>query len=188
MIKMLFVIDMQNDFITGSLGTPEAQAVLPKVEQKIKDLIDGDTYVFFTRDTHDENYLNTHEGKVLPIKHCVKEEKGWEIPTSLTQYFPTPIVFDKPAFGSVDLVNIIPQIITELYPDEEEIADDYDKDLQIELVGLCTGICVLSNAIMLRSCYPEAEIIVDSSCCACVSPESHERALETMKLCHITIK
>lgn len=174
--KVLCVIDMQNDFITGSLGTPEAQAILPKVEEKIA-ATDHDTIVIFTRDTHTEDYLNTLEGKNLPVPHCIAGTHGWEIAENLTKYFlGTLWAINKPTFGSTDLMKELKSI-------EEEYGE-----IELEFVGLCTGICVLSNAILARATFPNTEIVVDSSCCACVSPESHKTALEAMKLCQITIK
>lgn len=177
-MKILCVIDMQNDFINGALGTPEAQAILPKVKEKIENL-DGDTIIVFTRDTHDENYMKTHEGKLLPVPHCIKNTDGWQISSSLIELFAnTPKIIDKPTFGSLDLMRFIENI------------SFYEKidEIEIEFVGLCTGICIISNALLTRAFFPEAEIVVDSSCCACVSPESHNNALEAMKLCQITIK
>lgn len=174
--KVLCVIDMQNDFITGSLGTPEAQAILPKVEEKINSA-DPDTIIIFTRDTHTEDYLNTLEGKNLPVPHCIVGTHGWEIAESLTKYFEETLwVVNKPTFGSIDLMEEL-KLIKKQY-----------GEIELEFVGLCTGICVLSNCLLARATFPDVEITVDSSCCACVSPESHKTALEAMKLCQITIK
>lgn len=176
MNKILCVIDMQNDFINGALGTPEAQAIVPKVKEKIENL-DNDTLVVFTRDTHYSDYMETHEGKLLPVPHCIKSTDGWQINSSLTELFAdAPVVIDKPTFGSFDLMHQI------------EIMYPYQKIDEIEFVGLCTGICIISNALIARAFFPEVEIVVDRSCCACVSPESHINALEAMKLCQITIK
>lgn len=175
--KVLCVIDMQNDFITGSLGTPEAQAILPKVEEKIKST-DPDTIIIFTRDTHSEDYLNTLEGKNLPVPHCIAGTHGWEIAENLTKYFKQTLlwVVNKPTFGSTDLM------------EELKLIEKNYGEIELEFIGLCTGICVLSNATLARATFPDTEITVDSSCCACVSPESHKTALEAMKLCQITIK
>lgn len=174
--KVLCVIDMQNDFITGSLGTPEAQAILPKVEEKI-DSADPDTIVIFTRDTHTEDYLNTLEGKNLSVPHCIAGTPGWEIAENLTKYFEEALwVVNKPTFGSIDLMEEL-KLIKKQY-----------EEIELEFVGLCTGICVLSNSILARTTFPDVKITVDSSCCACVSPESHKTALEAMKLCQIIIK
>ena len=174
--KVLCVIDMQNDFITGSLGTPEAQAILPRVEEKIKST-DSDTIVIFTRDTHEENYLNTFEGKNLPVPHCIVGTHGWKIAENLTQYFKGALwIINKPTFGSIDLMEAL-KLIEKQY-----------REIELEFVGLCTGICVLSNCLLARATFPNVKITVDSSCCACVSPESHETALKAMELCQITIK
>ena len=176
MNKVLCVIDMQNDFITGPLGTPEAQAIVPKVKEKIENL-DDETYIVFTRDTHYPDYLDTREGKMLPVPHCIKSTRGWEIEASLMEMFAdSPLVIDKPTFGSFDLMRQIEM----MYP--------FKKIDKIEFVGVCTGICVSSNALIARAYFPEAEISIDSSCCACVSPESHETALKAMELCQIIIK
>lgn len=178
--KVLCVIDMQNDFITGSLGTPEAQVILPKVEEKISST-DPDTIVIFTRDTHTEDYLNTLEGKNLPVPHCIAGTHGWEIAENLIENLierseVTFWIINKPTFGATDLMEEL-----------KSIKEEYGE-IELEFVGLCTGICVLSNAILARATFPNTEIVVDSSCCACVSPESHKTALEAMKLCQITIK
>ncbi len=169
-MKALVVIDMQNDFIDGSLGTKEAVMIVGKVKEEI-DLFrkNGDT-VLFTRDTHSEDYLSSAEGKALPVKHCIKGTKGWEISEKL------PVkdspVFDKPTFGSVELAGYL----RKENPDE------------IEIVGLCTDICVISNALMLKAYLPETPIVVKEALCAGVTPESHVRALESMKMCQILIK
>ncbi|MBQ8800428.1 MAG: cysteine hydrolase [Lachnospiraceae bacterium] len=163
----LLVIDMQNDFIDGALGTAEAQAIVPKVKEKIAKAVERGDEIIFTRDTHGEDYLNTPEGKKLPVVHCVKGTKGWEIAEGLT--VPGAVVVDKPNFG---------------YPDWKE---RFSFEC-VELIGLCTDICVVSNALILKAQFPEAAISVDSSCCAGVTPESHEAALVTMKMCQIEVK
>lgn len=174
-MKTLIVIDMQNDFIDGALGTKEAQAMLPRLVEKIKNEPD-DTHYIFTKDTHNEDYLNTSEGKKLPVPHCIKGTHGWEIPTCLTELFHnSPFVVEKPTFGSIELMEWIDDIID----------DDVDT---IEFVGLCTDICVVSNAIMAKAhFYEKYEITVDASCCAGVTPESHKAALLTMKMCQINV-
>lgn len=168
-MKILIVVDMQNDFIDGSLGTPEAGAVVDKVAAKIKSYRSFGGYVVFTRDTHGPGYLETQEGKNLPVTHCVKGTIGWEISNSLDT---TGTIIDKPGFGSFELVEYIKSCEVE----------------SIELVGLCTDICVISNAIILKSAFPEIPITVDASCCAGVTPESHNNALEAMKMCQINIE
>lgn len=170
MSKVLIVVDMQNDFVAGSLGTKEAQAIVGNVKTKIEEYRRRGDEVIFTRDTHAENYLETQEGKNLPVVHCVKGTEGWEIIEELRPYVDK--VFDKPTFGSVELAKYI-------------VSGDYEE---IELIGLCTDICVVSNAILLKANLPEKNISVDSLCCAGVTPKSHEAALETMKMCQIYVK
>lgn len=169
-MKILIVVDMQNDFIDGALGTKEAEKIVANVKEKIDTYRSNNDEVIFTRDTHFENYLETQEGKNLPVKHCIKDTFGWQISSKLN--VANSLVIDKPVFGSLELAEIVSKIknITE-----------------IELVGLCTDICVISNAFILKSKFPEVVISVDSSCCAGVSPESHNRALESMKTCQIMI-
>lgn len=170
-MKLLIVVDMQNDFIDGSLGTKEAVAIVPKVAEKIAEARAAGELVVFTRDTHQENYLKTQEGKNLPVVHCVKGSAGWQISRSLD--VGDSRIFDKPSFGSMELA---------------DFAATLDGLEGIELVGLCTGICVISNAFILKAKLPEVKISVDSSCCACVTPESHATALSAMKLCQINVK
>lgn len=166
------IIDMQNDFIDGALGTKEAQAVVPRIETKIvasKKDTSVSTDLIFTQDTHGENYLDTQEGQKLPVPHCIKDTKGWNICRQLLPYTLFATILEKPTFGSTDLI--------------AETAE-YDR---IVLMGVCTDICVISNAMLLKAFYPEKEICVDASCCAGVTPESHARALEAMKMCQIDI-
>ncbi len=167
-MKVLVVVDMQNDFIDGALGTGEAVAIVPKVVEKVKGFQGG---VIFTRDTHPEDYMNTAEGKKLPVPHCICGTAGWEIAPQLEELRQTPPV-DKVTFGSTAL----PQIVAQLGEVEE-----------ITLVGLCTDICVISNALILKAHFPEVPIIVDASCCAGVTPASHNNALEAMKMCQIDV-
>lgn len=173
MKKVLLVIDMQNDFISGALGTKEAQAIVPAVVRKIEEF-DGD--VIFTRDTHFDNYLETQEGKKLPVPHCVKGTPGWELHPELEKLRlqKNAPVFDKLAFGCKEL----PAYLEERYPDGLASA---------ELIGLCTDICVISNALLLKAFFPELPIRVTASACAGVTPESHLNALEAMKICQIEI-
>lgn len=170
-MELLLVIDMQRDFIDGALGSPEALAILPKVAEKIRTF---PGLVRFTRDTHGENYLNTAEGKKLPVPHCIQGTPGWEIHPDL-QGFCTHAPLDKPTFGSLALGDLVANIHRET-PLET-----------ITLVGLCTDICVISNAMILKAAVPEVAIAVDGSCCAGVSPESHETALQAMAMCQIEI-
>lgn len=170
-MRVLIVVDLQNDFVSGSLGTKEAQAIVPKLEEKIRNFPGR---VFFTRDTHEEDYLETQEGKHLPVPHCVRNTSGWEIHPTLEALRTTEAV-DKETFGSRELVKVL-----EALQQEEAIES-------IELAGLCTDICVISNALLLKAFFPEIPIRVDASCSAGVSPESHARALEAMKVCQIEI-
>lgn len=173
MQQILVVVDMQNDFVTGPLGTPEARTILPKVAEKVKNFPGR---VLFTRDTHEENYLESREGKALPVPHCIRGTRGWEIcPELETLRKEEPV--DKPTFGSTGLGEVL------------RAADQYGEKIgKITLVGVCTDICVISNALLLRAFLPEAEIAVDAACCAGVTPESHQTALRAMKACQIAIE
>lgn len=169
-MKILAVIDMQNDFISGVLGTPEAEAIVDKAAEKINSMrTDGDVIVF-TRDSHGPDYLETSEGKKLPVKHCIKGTWGWEISEKLE--VSDSKIIDKNTFGSFALA---------------EFAESFDDIEEIILIGLCTDICVISNAVLLKNKLPEVKITVDSSCCAGVTKESHQNALEAMKMCQIDI-
>ena len=168
MKKILVVVDMQNDFINGALGTKEAEAIVPYVKSFI-DSFDGE--VIFTRDTHYENYMETAEGKSLPVPHCIKGTEGWQIHPELDQLRRTDAI-DKITFGSKELV--------ELLKDKGDIES-------ITFVGLCTDICVISNAMLVKAFYPEIPLAVDAKGCAGVTHESHERALGAMKMCQIKI-
>lgn len=172
MQNMLIVVDMQNDFIDGALGTAEAVAIVPKVAEKIQSFSGT---VLFTRDTHEENYMDTQEGRNLPVPHCIRNTNGWEIRKELDALRKEAPV-DKVTFGSADLGMKL------------KAANEKDTIQSITLVGLCTDICVISNAMVLKAFLPEAEIIVDAACCAGVTPESHRRALETMEVCQIKIE
>ena len=171
-MKFLIVVDMQVDFISGSLGSDMATAIVPAVVKKVRG---AGGLVIFTRDTHGEDYMSTREGKKLPVKHCIKGSDGWQICEELRGY--ARRVVDKPTFGSTDL----PEILRAYCPDGEIIEE-------IELCGLCTDICVISNAMILKAEFPEAEIIVDSACCAGVTPESHKTALDAMRAVQIEVK
>ncbi len=173
MKKILVVVDMQNDFIDGALGTKEAQAIIQPVIDKIKSYNTSNIYA--TRDTHTENYMNTNEGKHLPVVHCVKNTKGWEIEDRISKALDNAVIIDKPTFGSTRLAEILKN-------------ENEKEQLEIELIGLCTDICVVSNALLLKASMPEINISVDSKCCAGVTPESHKAALVTMKMCQIDVK
>lgn len=170
MNKVLIVVDMQNDFIDGTLGTNEAQAIVPNVKKKIEEYKKSGNTVIFTRDTHDKDYLQTQEGKNLPVEHCIKDTDGWAISSELNTS--DSLIIDKNTFGSVSLMTYI--------------SENY-KDAEFEVIGLCTDICVISNALMLKAFLPEATITVDASCCAGVTVQSHKNALEAMKMCQIKI-
>ena len=165
MKKTLIVVDMQNDFIDMALGTPEAVAIVPAVKAKIQAYAQAGHEIIYTRDTHEENYLDTPEGKKLPVPHCIRGTKGWEIADGL--YVPGSKIIDKPNFG---------------WPhwDRENLED-------VELIGLCTDICVVSNALIIKTAFPNALVKVDKTCCAGVTPASHQAALSTMSMCQIDI-
>lgn len=171
MRKFLIVVDMQNDFINGALGTKEAVQIVPNVIEKIKGF-EGD--VIFTRDTHFDDYLSTQEGANLPVKHCIKDTWGWQINPQIDE-LRNGMAIDKVTFGSSKLFEML------------EVENKRQKIDEITLVGLCTDICVISNAIGLKAFLPETKFIVDSSCCAGVTPQSHKNALEAMKMCQIEI-
>lgn len=171
MKQILIVVDMQNDFIDGALGTKEAAAIVPKVEDKIRNF-DGE--VFFTRDTHETWYLETQEGKNLPVPHCIRGTEGWQIRKELDALRKTEPI-DKETFGSTDLAADLLAL-----HEDEEIGS-------ITLVGLCTDICVISNALLIKATLPEVSIYVDAACCAGVTPESHENALKAMEACQIKV-
>ena len=171
MQDILIVVDMQNDFIDGALGTKEAVSIVPNVLSLVKSHTGR---VIFTKDTHSPDYLSTSEGKNLPVEHCIKGTNGWEICPALREY--AKEIIEKPTFGSLLLA--------------EQLKEENEKDPigKITLVGLCTDICVISNTLLLKATFPEAQISVVSSACAGVTPESHENALNAMKMCQITIK
>lgn len=164
-MKTLIVVDMQKDFIDGSLGTAEAQAIVPAVKEKIAQYRRNGGRVIFTRDTHGSEYLTTSEGKALPVEHCIAGTPGWEIPKDLDEM--DCLHIDKPSFG---------------WTHWDELSFD-----EIEVIGLCTDICVVSNALILKALFPETPITVDASCCAGVTPQSHQAALTTMKMCQIRV-
>ncbi len=171
-MKVLVVVDMQNDFIDGALGTSEACAIVDNVAGKIRKF-EGE--VIYTRDTHQPDYLKTQEGKNLPVEHCIKGSNGWEI-TDKIPVAENAVIFDKPAFGS-----------REIGPYLEKLAQKETIE-EIEIIGLCTDICVISNAMIIKAYLTEVPVSVDASCCAGVTPESHLNALEAMKMCQIKIK
>lgn len=173
MRKLLVVVDMQHDFIDGALGTEEAKKIVPGVKEFI-DNFDGE--IIYTVDTHKENYLDTQEGKRLPVKHCIKDTEGWKLEESIDRKEEEHFI--KYTFGSDQLFYKIAQTV------EDPTADLYDE---IHFVGLCTGICVIANAILAKTADPEARIVIHKDLCACVTPESHETALKAMELLQMDI-
>ena len=190
-MKVLIVVDMQKDFVDGSLSTKEAQAIVPLVAETIKQMADKNTVCIFTKDTHDDDYMDTQEGKNLPVPHCIRGTAGhsivnevfeaysckdykdpWEVYTLATT---NPLRVEKPTFGSIELQDVL-YTMNSMEPIEE-----------ITLMGLCTGICVMSNAILAKATLPEVPVNIIEDCCACVTPESHKTAIEAMKLCQINI-
>ena len=168
-MKVLVVVDMQNDFIDGSLGTYEALQSVPIVINKIKEFENNNVLIIYTKDTHYEDYLTTPEGIKLPVKHCIKGTNGWNIPNNI--YLEDKLVFEKETFGSVELIEYLKTI-------------EFDE---IQFIGLCTDICVVSNVLLTKATFPTKRIIVDSLCCAGVTPKSHAEALNTMKMCQIDV-
>lgn len=165
MKRTLIVVDMQKDFIDGALGTKEAAAIVEKVKKKIAAYQANGDEIIFTRDTHQADYLNTNEGKHLPVEHCIEGTEGWKLQEGLE--VPGAIYINKPTFGYLNWA-------------------DYKLE-EVEMVGLCTDICVVSNALIIKAIYPEIKVTVDASCCAGVTPESHAAALTTMKMCQVEV-
>ncbi|MEG0780716.1 MAG: isochorismatase family cysteine hydrolase [Oscillospiraceae bacterium] len=170
-MNVLVVVDMQNDFISGALGTAEAVAIVPAVAEKLARCRRAGDGIFFTRDTHTPDYLQTQEGAFLPVPHCIRGTPGWEISPALSVADAT--VIDKPTFGSLALAEAIAGL---------------EGVERVTLIGVCTDICVLSNAILLKARLPETPICVDAACCAGVTPESHRNALSAMALCQVTVE
>ena len=173
--KILVAVDLQNDFIDGALGTKEAEAIVPAAAARIREWREDGAEVFATLDTHEENYAETQEGKRLPVAHCIRGTEGWQLNPVIREALGDCILVEKPTFGSIRLPELI----------REKIGDG--KGATIELIGLCTDICVVSNALLLKAAFPEATIRVSSGCCAGVTPEKHKAALETMASCQIDI-
>ena len=172
MQDILIVVDMQNDFIDGSLGTPEAVAIVPAVAEKIRGFPGS---VLFTRDTHGPDYLDTQEGRNLPVVHCIKGSEGWQIRPELAALCKREPI-DKPSFGSTRLGELLLEMNRE------------DPIGSVTLIGLCTDICVISNALLIKAFLPEVPVTVDAACCAGVTPDSHENALKAMKICQIGVE
>ena len=168
MKKVLIVVDMQNDFVTGCLGSKEAQAIVPDMVKFVEDF---DGTILFTKDTHEENYMETQEGKKLPVPHCIKGTEGWEIIGELRPFADKAVIFEKPTFGSKELAAYIAK----------------DAPDEVTLIGVCTGICVLNNATLIKAFAPEIPVKVIANLCACVTPDTHKTALDAMATCQIEI-
>ena len=172
MQHILIVVDMQTDFVDGALGSAHAAAILPAVREKI---LNFKGKIIYTRDTHEADYMQTREGRHLPVAHCIRNTEGWQIHPALRD-LPADCIIDKPTFGSVTLM--------------QELSDEHRRDpiADITLIGLCTDICVISNAMLLKAALPEIDIIIDAACCAGVTPEGHATALHAMRACQIIIE
>ena len=173
MRKLLIVVDMQNDFVTGALRNEEAIAMVPNAVEKVRAAKEAGTELIFTRDTHFEDYMETEEGKNLPVPHCLKGTEGWEIIDALKEFTLDVKIFDKVTFGARELGAYLAQ------------EDAKEKIDEVELIGICTDICVISNALLVKAFLPNIPIRVDATCCAGVTPESHQTALNAMKACQI---
>lgn len=174
-MKTLIVIDMQNDFIDGPLGTPEAVAIVPKVKKKVEEYVSRGDEIIFTQDTHDSDYLHTQEGRKLPVEHCIADTKGFDVCDALINNYynyDNAYCIIKHSFG---------------YKNWDYWEEEVNASESIELVGVCTDICVVSNALILKANFPETEITVDASCCAGTTPENHKAALQVMKRCQINV-
>lgn len=178
-MKVLVVVDMQKDFVDGALGSPEAQAIVPNVAAKVKEYAEmEDGLVVYTRDTHFADYADTREGRYLPVPHCIFETEGWEIVPEVLNDQAAVAFFNKETFGYSAIAEEIAYIVN----------GDLDQEIDsIEVCGLCTDICVVSNALILKANFPEIPFMVDSACCAGVTPEKHEAALEVMRSCQIDV-
>ena len=172
-MKLLVVVDMQNDFVSGALGTKEAVDIVPYVVGRVVQAVNEGWDIIFTQDTHEEDYMDTQEGKNLPVPHCIRGSEGWQIIPQLQEYLEGRMRVEKPTFGSVQLANLLC------------FSESYEE---IELIGLCTDICVISNALMIKAHLPEVPVSVNAACCAGVTPASHNNALEAMKMCQIAVK
>ena len=173
--QFLVAVDLQNDFIDGSLGTKEAEAIVPAAAARIREARKAGAVVFATMDTHGEDYDETREGRRLPVRHCIRGTEGWQLNPEILEALGDAVLVEKPTFGSVRLPGLI-----------REQTEPGEKP-EIELIGLCRDICVVSNALLLKAGFPEAEIRVNSACCAGVTPEKHGAALETMRSCQIDV-
>ena len=177
-MNILLVIDMQKDFVDQALGTPEALAIVPNVVAKINEYKARGDVIIATRDTHADSYMDTQEGKNLPVVHCVEETDGWQLDDAVQAAMPEDAtIVNKPTFGSTDLVKII----------GEYVAQYGQPNVHVEIIGLCTDICVVSNALLQKAFYPEMPITLDAKCCAGVTPATHDAAIATMRMCQINV-
>ena len=175
MNRILVVVDMQNDFVSGSLGTKEAQEIVSNVIAKIKDYKENGFRVFATKDTHyEDNYFDTQEGKNLPVLHCIKDTWGWELVDGVKELIDPKDIFTKESFGSLNAMEEVSKLTKQ-------------ETTEVEFIGLCTDICVISNVAIFKAIVPEIKVIVDSKCCAGVTPEKHESALETMRSIQVEV-
>ena len=175
-MEVLIVVDLQNDFVSGALGTKEAVEIVPYAVGRVVEGVNRGETILFTRDTHEAGSLETQEGRNLPVPHCVRGTEGWEIIPQLTEYTLGRRILDKPTFGSAELGALLKEL------DRQEPVE------KITLIGLCTDICVISNAMLAKAFLPEAVVTVDAGCCAGVTPESHANALAAMEMCQITVE
>ena len=179
-MKVLVVVDMQNDFVYDALGTEEARAIVPKVVEKVCEYKKNGARIIFTQDTHDKDfYLKSQEGRNLPVEHCIKRTKGWEIIPELKDIFEIVCGIEKNTFGSEELA----EVLGEWYYYDTPLGEDFE----VIFCGVCTDICVISNILVTKACCPEIPITVDASCCAGVTPEKHKAALEVMRSCQINV-
>ena len=177
-MNVLIVVDMQKDFVDQALGTPEAVGIVPAVVEKINAYKENGDVIIATRDTHQPDYMDTQEGKNLPVVHCVRDTEGWQLNDAVAAALPgDAVIVDKPTFGSTELVDVIGRYV----------AQAGEENVNVELIGLCTDICVVSNALLLKAFYHEMPISLDAACCAGVTPAKHAAALETMASCQIKI-
>ena len=178
-MKVLVVVDMQKDFVDGVLGSPEAQPIVPNVVEKVKKYAEmKDGLVVYTRDTHFANYVDTREGRYLPVPHCIFKTEGWEIMPEVLNNQEAAVIFNKETFGYSEIAEGIGYIVN------GELGQEIES---IEVCGLCTDICVVSNALILKASFPDIPFVVDSACCAGITPEKHEAALEVMRSCQIDV-
>ena len=179
-VRVLVVVDMQKDFVDGALGSPEAQAIVPNVAAKVKEYAEmNNSVILYTRDTHPDQYLETFEGKHLPVTHCVHNTEGWEIIPEVYVDVGNTDVVDKFTFGYYDIAGMINRSCLYHY-------ETYEVE-SLEVCGLCTDICVISNVLIIKASYDDVPIIVDSKCCAGVTPAKHEAALEVMRSCQVEV-